>query len=72
MQEKDGKTAPTRGSIIEALPNATFRVQLEDEREVVAYLSGKIRMNRIRVLVGDKVELVLDDYGKRGRITRRL
>jgi translation initiation factor IF-1 len=59
------------GVITEALPNALFRVKLQDE-EILAYLSGKMRLNRIKVIIGDSVELVLDPYGGRGRIVRRL
>ena len=58
--------------VTEALPNTLFRVQLEGSDEIVlAYLAGKMRMHRIRVLIGDKVELALDSYGGRARITKR-
>lgn len=57
--------------VIEALPNTLFKVQLQDKTEMLAYLAGKMRMNRIKVLVGDKVEVLIDPYGGRGRITRR-
>jgi translation initiation factor IF-1 len=61
------------GTVVEALPNTLFRVELENTKEVIlAYLAGKMRMNRIRVLIGDKVEMELDPYGGRARITRRL
>lgn len=61
------------GMVVEALPNALFRVQFEPEnKEILAYLSGKMRLNRIKVLIGDRVEVVLDPYGGRGRIVRRL
>jgi translation initiation factor IF-1 len=64
---------PGSGIVVEALPNTLFRVELQDTKEVIlAYLAGKMRMNRIRVLIGDKVELELDPYGGRARITRRL
>ncbi len=62
----------SNGVIFEALPNTSFRVKLTDGREVLAYLAGKMRMHRIKVLVGDKVEIVLDNYGSKGRIVRRL
>ena len=65
-------TASVFGTVSEALPNAIFRVLLENDREVIAYLAGRMRIHRIRVLVGDKVELLLDAYGERGRIIRRL
>lgn len=58
-------------TVVEALPNAMFRVELEGGRQVLTYLSGKMHMNKIRVLVGDKVAVQLDQYGERGRIVRR-
>ncbi|MFA5750768.1 MAG: translation initiation factor IF-1 [Candidatus Paceibacterota bacterium] len=61
-----------KGVISEALPSTLFRVKLDDEKEILAYLSGKMRMHRIKVLVGDKVEVLLDSYGGKGRITKRL
>ncbi len=60
------------GTVVEALPNTLFRVELESKEVVLAYLAGKMRMNRIRVLIGDRVELELDPYGGRARITRRI
>ncbi len=61
-----------KGIIVEALPDTLFRVKLENSEEVIlAYLAGKMKMNRIRVLVGDKVELDQDQYGGKARITRR-
>lgn len=61
------------GTVTEALPDTLFRVTIEGtETVVLAYLAGKMRMNRIRVLVGDRVELTQDPYGGRARITRRL
>lgn len=69
-KKPSGNTA--NGIVVEALPNTLFRVELQDSKEVIlAYLAGKMRMNRIRVLIGDKVELELDPYGGRARITRR-
>jgi translation initiation factor IF-1 len=59
------------GSVVEALPNAMFRVLMEDGTEVLAYLSGKMRLHRIRVIIGDKVEMEIDPYGGKSRITRR-
>jgi translation initiation factor IF-1 len=67
------KIASATGIVTEALPNTLFRVKFEGkEEELLAYLAGKMRMHRIRVLIGDKVEVELDPYGGRGRITRRL
>lgn len=60
-----------QGVVTEALPNAIFRVSLGDN-EIIAYLAGSMRLHRIRVLVGDKVLLLLDPYGGKGRITKRL
>lgn len=61
------------GVVEEALPNAMFRVTLDDSKKVIlAYLAGKMRKFRIRVLVGDKVGMVLDPYGGKARITKRL
>ena len=61
------------GTVTEALPDTLFRVQVEGAPEpILAYLAGKMRMNRIRVIVGDKVELEQDQYGGRARIVRRM
>ncbi len=60
------------GVVTEALPNTFFRVKLEDGAEILTYLAGKMRMNRIRVLVGDKVRVELEPYGGKGRIVQRM
>ncbi|MFC1901933.1 translation initiation factor IF-1 [Chloroflexota bacterium] len=61
------------GVVVEALPNAMFRVELPNGHEVLAHISGKIRMHYIRVLPGDKVLIELSPYDlTRGRITYRL
>ena len=63
----------TEGKIIEALPNAMFKVELENGYVVLAHVSGKMRMNFIRILPGDKVKLELSPYDlTRGRITFRV
>ncbi|MGA2775096.1 MAG: translation initiation factor IF-1 [Candidatus Omnitrophota bacterium] len=63
----------TEGKIIEALPNAMFRVELENGHIVLAHVSGKMRMHFIRILPGDKVKLELSPYDlSRGRITFRV
>jgi translation initiation factor IF-1 len=63
----------TEGRIIEALPNAMFKVELENKHVVLAHVSGKMRMNFIRILPGDKVKLELSPYDlTRGRITFRV
>ncbi|MFH0762454.1 MAG: translation initiation factor IF-1 [Candidatus Omnitrophota bacterium] len=62
----------TEGKIIETLPNAMFKVELENGHVVLAHVSGKMRMNFIRILPGDKVKLELSPYDlTRGRITFR-
>jgi translation initiation factor IF-1 len=62
----------TEGTVLEALPNAMFKVELENGHEVLAHVSGKMRMNFIRILPGDKVKLELSPYDlTRGRITFR-
>ena len=61
------------GVVVESLPNIMFRVKLDGtEEEILCYLSGKMRLHRIRVLVGDKVLLELEPYGGKARITKRL
>ena len=61
------------GTVEEALPNTLFRVKLDDSDEIIlAYLAGKMRRFRIKVLVGDKVGMVDDPYGGKARITKRL
>jgi translation initiation factor IF-1 len=60
------------GKVIELLPNANFRVKLENGHEIVAYTSGKMRKNRIRVLVGDCVTVEMTPYDlSKGRVTHR-
>jgi translation initiation factor IF-1 len=86
MNEGEGTTTAV-GTVEELLPNSLFRVRLsaktdesvesetekgKEEPVVLAYLAGKMRLHRIRVLVGDQVDMVLDPYGGRARIVRRL
>jgi translation initiation factor IF-1 len=60
------------GTILESLPNAMFRVELDNNHQVLAHISGKMRMNYIRILPGDKVQVELTPYDlTRGRITYR-
>ena len=60
------------GTVVEVLPNAMFRVKLENEHEILAHTSGRMRKNRIRVLAGDKVTVEMTPYDlTRGRITYR-
>ncbi len=60
------------GTVLESLPNAMFRVKLENDHEILAHISGKIRMNFIKILPGDRVTVELTPYDlNRGRITYR-
>lgn len=60
------------GTVVEKLPNAMFRVKLENDHEVLAHISGKLRMNFIRILPGDKVTLEISPYDlSKGRIIWR-
>ena len=60
------------GTVVEALPNATFQVELENGRQITAHISGKLRMTYIRILPGDKVTVEMSPYDlTRGRITWR-
>ncbi len=60
------------GTVVEKLPNAMFRVKLENEHEIIAHISGKLRMNFIRILPGDKVTLEMSPYDlSKGRIIWR-
>ncbi len=68
----DTKNEEVPGVVEEALPNTLFRVSLESGEVILAYLAGKMRLHRIKVLVGDKVTVLLDPYGGKARITRRL
>ena len=79
MAKKSGKpkqekkdAVEIKGTVTEALPNAMFRVELETGHEVLAHISGKMRMYYIRILLGDKVLVELSPYDlTRGRITYR-
>lgn len=71
MENQQRNMERTIGTVIEALPNTLFRVELESGEVLLAYLAGKMRFHRIRVLVGDKVELELDSYGGKARIVKR-
>lgn len=66
------KEKPIEGIIIEAFPSATFKARISGEEEILVYLSGKMRMNHIKVLPGDRVLIELGPDGKKGRVVRRL
>lgn len=60
------------GIVTEALSNFRFKIEHEDDSSVQAYVSGKMRKNRIRVVLGDRVEYIVDELGPNNRISRRL
>ena len=65
-------TIEAMGTVVDAQPNAMFKVKLDNDFEILAHISGKIRMNYIRILPGDKVKVELSPYDlTRGRITWR-
>ncbi len=69
---KNRDVIKVEGKVIESLPNAMFRVELEGGHEVLAHISGKVRLNFIRILPGDRVDVELSPYDlARGRITYR-
>lgn len=69
----DKEVIELHGVVVDALPNASFRVKLESGVEVFAFVSGKIRKNRIRILQGDTVNVEFSPYDlSKGRITRRM
>lgn len=73
MTNTSNEKEPTSlGTVTEALPNTQFRVVLADGKEILTYLAGKMRMHRIKVLIGDRVEVILDPYGGKGRVVKRL
>ena len=66
-------TIETTGTVVEALPNTLFRVKLEDGREILCHLSGKMRIHYIKILPGDTVKLEMTPYDPtKGRITYRI
>ncbi|SHI18892.1 MULTISPECIES: translation initiation factor IF-1 [Sporanaerobacter] len=70
MSKKD--VIEVEGTVVDALPNAIFKVKLENGHEILAHISGKLRMNYIKILPGDKVTVELSPYDlTRGRITWR-
>ena len=71
--QKNNQVIKKEGRVTEALPNAFFRVVLTDGKEIMGFLSGKMRMNRITILPGDRVSLEMSPYDEgKGRIVYRL
>ncbi len=60
------------GRVVEALPSTLFRIETSDGKEILSYLGGRMRIHKIKVLVGDKVSVQIDPYGGKGRIIKRL
>lgn len=70
---KDKGLIEVDGEITNVLPNQTFKVQLENGHEIIAYTSGRLRQNRIRIIMGDKVRVEISPYDlSKGRINYRL
>jgi translation initiation factor IF-1 len=73
MHNQAKKDTSISGVVVEAFPNTFFKVKRDDTgEEILTYLSGKMRLHRIRVLVGDKVSVEIDPYGGKGRIVKRI
>ncbi len=73
MHDQNKKDTTIIAQVTEALPNTFFKVKREDNgEEMLTYLSGKMRLHRIRVLIGDKVVVEIDPYGGKGRIVKRV
>jgi translation initiation factor IF-1 len=73
QQSRGNQIVKKEGRVTEALPNAFFRITLEDGKEIMGFLSGKMRMNRITILTGDKVLVEMSPYDDaKGRIVYRL
>ena len=69
---KEDSMMRVEGEIVDVLPNATFKVKLENNVTILAYLAGKLRQHEIRVLLGDRVDVDISAYDvTRGRIVRR-
>ncbi len=72
FKEPDEDMEVKEGRVIEALPAALFRIRYSDGKEQICFLRGKIKVFKIKILVGDKVVVEIDPYGGKGRIVRRM
>ena len=73
FMSNEKKKIEVQGKILEALPNTTFKVETDDGRIILCHISGKMRLNFIKIIPGDKVTVEQSPYdSSRGRITRRL
>jgi len=72
MNDNNKNFSRKNGMVLEALPSATFKIQLDDGGEILGYLAGRLRINKIKILPGDKVTVEMSPYDeKRGRIVYR-
>ena len=73
MEENNNENIDVvEGRVVEALPSTLFRVETVNGKEILSYLGGKMRIHKIKVLVGDKVAVQVDPYSGKGRIIKRL
>lgn len=72
LNEDDEALDIREARVTEALPSALFRVVTKDGKEMISYIGGRMRIHKIKVLVGDKVMVQVDPYGGKGRIVKRL
>jgi translation initiation factor IF-1 len=72
MEEHINDIETVDGRVIEALPSTLFKVETPAGETIISYLGGKMRVNKIKVLVGDRVTVQVDPYGGKGRIIKRL
>lgn len=71
-EENEEEIETTEGRVIEALPSTLFRIDIGSGKALISYLGGRMRVHKIKVLVGDKVLVQIDPYGGKGRIIKRL
>jgi translation initiation factor IF-1 len=72
MEENETDIETIEGRVIEALPSTLFRIEMSNSKSLISYLGGRMRVHKIKVLVGDKVMVQIDPYGGKGRIIKRL
>ncbi len=69
--DEDDYSEKIVGQVVDALPNTHFRIKTI-KGDIIAYMGGKMRVHKIRILVGDRVEILLDEYGGKARLIKRL
>ena len=72
MDDNEIDIETIEGRVIEALPSTLFRIETSNNKVLISYLGGRMRVHKIKVLVGDKVLVQIDPYGGKGRIIKRL